>query len=530
MQTSGMNQPPRTATRQQPRNAATPQNLPPPNRQDNAADTAESVYGRRLSLPATIPGATAPQIRLPPTDPEHPEERNRIVARLFPDLPPVWPLKIPKPTAERPTMTLQRLQDLAVQYNPMLIQARANVTSLLGDAIQAGTHPNPMFGYESDTVGSSLSRDYQGLYFSQLVKTANKLGLARQVANVDVMNAQLALRKARLEVLSQVKAAYFAVLVAEENVIVSDALVRLIEDVFEIKRSRAKLESAAYEPAQLRGLALLARSQLRLAQNSYIAAWKTLVARLGLPQMPPTALRGRADMPVPIMTYEAALARTLSVHPDILIGRNLLSKARYALKLEQVKPIPDVYVYGTFQKDFTAQGAHTTSYNTQIGVPIPIFDRNRGNILSAQGDLGQAQQQLRRAQMDLTEKLASTYAEYETNRFRRQMFAEQVLPDYARAFRGTYERHNLEPDKVGFEDVIVVLQNLQAAVGDYIDSLGGQWSAVADLANLMQIEDFGEMSRIGGAETVPVQEPVPPPRGEPPQPALPPRPGPGGRR
>ncbi|HWB11695.1 MAG TPA: TolC family protein [Pirellulales bacterium] len=487
-----------------------------------------------MHLPTAIPGAQAPPVHLPPYDPEDPEPRAHVVEKLFPELASVWPLALPKPTAERPAMSLGQLQDLALQYNPTLIQARDNVISMLGDAIQAGTHPNPIVGYESDTVGSSLTRNYQGIYFSQPVKTANKLGLAREVANVDVMNAQLFVRRTRLEVLSQVKAAYFAVLVAEENVIVSDALVRFMREVFDIQRARAKgPDVAGFEPAQLRGLANLAGTQLFAAQNSYLAAWKTLAARLGLPLMPPTALKGMADMPVPVITYEAALRRMLSVHPDIEIGRNLASKARYALRLERVKPIPDVILYGTVQKDFTNPGAHTTSYNTQIGVPVPIWDRNRGAILSAEGDLGQAQQQLRRAQVALTAQLANTFAQYETNRYQLQMYAEHVLPDYARAFRSVYERHNSEPDQVGFEDVVLVQQNLAAMVPLYIGALNGQWSAVADLANLMQIEDLEDMAAIGRGQPAPAPEPIPPPRAEPRPPAPPARPAPGqqgGRR
>jgi cobalt-zinc-cadmium efflux system outer membrane protein len=503
-----------------------PPSVPIAGQAEEPADTGDipdSAYTRRLRLPASLPGAQAPLIQLPPYDPEHPEPRNHVVDRLFPDLPRVWPLSLPQATADRPAKTLGELQELALLYNPMLIQARANVTSILGDAIQAGTHPNPMFGYESDTVGSSLNRDYQGVYFSQNIKTANKLGLARQVANVDVMNAQLLVRKTRLEVLSQVKAAYFAVLVAQENVIVSDALMRFMYGIFGIQRSRAKgPDVAGFEPVQLRGLAFLANAQLVAAQNSYVAAWKTLATKLGLPLMPPTALQGSADMPVPAITYEAALRRMLSVHPDLHMGRNVQGKARLALRLEQVKPIPDVFVYGTFQKDFTTPGMPHTSYNTQVGVPLPIFDRNRGNILSAQGDLWQAQQQLRRAQMELSAQLANTFAQYETNRYQLRMYVEQVFPDYARAFRSVYERHNSEPGQVGFEDVVLVQQNLAAMVPLYIGALNAQWSAVADLANLMQIEDFAEMATIGRGQPEP--EPVPPPRAEPRRPAAPGRP------
>lgn len=476
-------------------------------------DVDATMLSQRLQLPPNLPGARAPQIELPVLDPENPGPRNRIIDRIFPDLPAVWPLDMPRPTPERPEMTLKQLQGLADEYNPLLIQARANITSMEGDAIQAGTHPNPIVGYESDTVGSSLSRDYQGIYVSQLVKTANKLNLARSAANVDVINAQLALRRTRMEVFARVKANYFAVLVAQENVIVTGALVRLAEEVYRIQRLRLQTagEAAGFEPAQLRGLADVAKTQLVLAKNTYVATWKALVAQLGLPNMPPMPLAGRADMPVPVVTYQAALARMLSVHPEILIGRNMVTRARYLLKLEEVTPIPDVVLYFTAQKDFTQPGARSTSYNSQVGLPLPIWNRNRGAILSARGDLMQATQQIRRAEMELTAQLANTFNQYSTNRITVQFYANKILPDYARAYKGVYERHQLDPDPAGFEGIIVAQTQLAQAIATYITTLNLQWSAVADLSYLMQVETLEEMAALGGGRETPGPEPIPPP-------------------
>lgn len=482
----------------------------------NPPDTAGSIRVRtptlseRLQIPSTLPGARAPNIRLPP--PEADGLRYEVIDTLFPDLPPMWPLILPRPTAEQPAVTLNRLQQWATEYNPTLIQARYNVKTALGVSIQAGTHPNPIVGYESDTVGSFQTRNYQGMYFSQLVKTANKLGLARAAANVDIMNAQLSLLRTRMEVLARVRRDYFAVLVAHENVLVNDALVQFMNEVLKIQVARLKGEEAAgFEPAQLRGLANAQRAQLVAAQNSYVAAWKTLAADMGLPRMPPMPLAGRADMPVPVVAYEAALARTMSVHPDILIGRNMVTRARLVLKLQEVTPIPDLVLYFTAQKDFTNPGVRSTSYNTQIGVPLPIWDRNRGNIVSAQGELGQASQQMRRAQMDLTAQLASTFNLYETNRIQLDLYANHILPDYARAYRGVYERYDEQPKDFDFEGIIVAQLTLSQAVMAYIASLTGQWNAVADLSYLMQVETLEEMAAIGGGRRNPAPEPVPPP-------------------
>ncbi|HVW36160.1 MAG TPA: TolC family protein [Pirellulales bacterium] len=476
---------------------------PRPSRPNAATNSLDSPLGvpslsERLQIPPEFPGAGAAQLNLPPRDPDHPELTYPIIDKLFPDLPPVWPLAIPAPGPQRPIVSLGELQELAIENNPELVQARADITSMYGDAVQAGTHPNPTVGYEADTVGSSKTRNYQGVFFTQWIKTAGKLALARAVKNYDVMNAQLALRRTRISVLARVKASYFAVLVAQENVLVTSALVRFTDEVYRIQTEKLKAGwAAAFEPAQLRSLADQAKVLQVQAQNRYISAWKQLAAEMGVPQMPPSPLEGRADMPIPVVTYEGALNRVLTIHPDVLIGQNMESQARVALRLAELTPVPDVYLYGTFQKDFTTPNFINTSYNVQLGVPLPLWDRNKGGIISANGSLLRASQQMRLARNQLTAQLADAFERYETARIQLQYYRDHILPDLARAYRGVYERHQQQPADVGFEGIIVAQQNLANAIATYIATLNAQWTAVADLANLMQVEDFAAMSDAG---------------------------------
>jgi cobalt-zinc-cadmium efflux system outer membrane protein len=187
------------------------------------------------------------------------------------------------------------------------------------------------------------------------------------------------------------------------------------------------------------------------------------------------------------------------VHPNVLAGANLLAQARTQLTLERVTPIPDVYVYGTFQKDFTTPGLQNVSYNTQVGMPLPIFDRNRGGIINAEGGLVRAGQEVRRAQYDLQRQLADVFADYETNRNNVRRFRDSVLPDAAVTYRGVYERYNQRPDVLAVTDVVVAQQQLAAYIESYIGYLNGQWQAVAQLANLLQIENIEDLNDLRNA-------------------------------
>ncbi len=511
--------------------------LPPP-LNDSEPHEGPSI-NERLNIPRELPGAKTPPIPMVPYEHENLEARQALVRKLFPELPPAWelgplesrPEKLGQPDYElteqdhlwelglsrlrpgqRPT-TLDDLQRLAADSSPLIIQARADIISYRGTAIQAGTHPNPTFGYESDTVGSSKTRDYQGAYISQVIKTMNKLGLQRMVANMDHLNSQLALQRTRIEVSSQVKADYYSVLVAEQNVIISAALVRFTQRVLTLQTEMLSSsgKTVPYEPAQLRTLVEAARATLVAAQNSYVASWKKLAATVGVPDLPPSQLAGEANAPPPKINYQDALQRMWSVHPDVLAGRNMIAQARYQLRLDRIKPIPDVYVYGTFQKDFTTPGFQNVSYNTQLGVPLPIFDRNRGAIINAEGDLMRADQQVFRMQLDLQRQLAQVFGDYETNRSNVQRYREMILPDATRAYRGVYGRYNqMAGDVLTVTDIAFAQQQLATFIATYINYLNGQWQSVADLANLLQIDNFNDLYDIRNAPVEPLPNRTPP--------------------
>src|SRR5204863_7609828 len=121
-------------------------------------------------------------------------------------------------------------------------------------------------------------------------------------------------------------------------------------------------------------------------RNHYVSSWKQLAAALGLPGMPLTELGGRIDIPIPQYAYEPVLARALEHHTDVQTARATLLKRQYDLKLAQVTPVPDVTVHVMIQKDYTGPPFNITP-SVQVGLPIPIWDRNQGGILQAEGNL-----------------------------------------------------------------------------------------------------------------------------------------------
>jgi cobalt-zinc-cadmium efflux system outer membrane protein len=443
---------------------------------------------QRLLIPADLPGADAPPIKLP----QDRAERARFLRQFYPPIPAPPPLPPPAPGPEGHPMTLADLQRLAEAYSPTIKNAVAAVQAARGAAFQAGQYPNPTLAYEHDTVETGPA-GYPGFYVDQVIKTGGKLTVAQAAAAMDVLTAELALRRARSDLRYAVRGYYFAVLVALENIRVSEALYRFTHEVYRIQVDLVGgAEGAAYEPMQLRPLVLQAQLNLTQAQNQYLASWRQLAAGLGLPDMPPTELEGRVDQPVPVFDYESVMAR-LGNHTDVLTAQVAIEKAKYNLKAQKLVPFSDVEVRLLVQKDFTTP-PNQIAHSANMQAVIPLWDRNRGGVRQAEWLLAQASVGPEQARNALITTLADAINRYQTARQTVEVAGLQIR-DQVRVYRGVYERRQQVPGQVGFGDIVTAEQTLSGFLSSYITALGLQWQAVVDVANLLQTEDLFQAGR-----------------------------------
>jgi cobalt-zinc-cadmium efflux system outer membrane protein len=471
-----------------------------------ADEEPKKVSKFSLTIPPELPGANAPPIKVP----KDKAQFKKAIEKLYPPLPSLGEDLALAPGPEGFPLSLADLQQLATRYSPAIRAAEAAVEVARGAVRQAITHPNPVFSYQTDTLGTGPA-GYQGFAIDQLIKTGNKLQLQGAAAKMDLFNAEVALKKARNDVAYQVRTNYFALLVALENVKLSHALAKLSDELFKIQlRLFERNQAAGYEPMQLRPLALQARFNLIQARNQYLASWRQLAAGLGLPDMPPTEVAGRVDQAVPEFDYDEAVKRVKNQHTDVLTAQNQIQRARYVLRLAQLMPVPDVDVLVLVQKDYTT-APFLIAPSIHVGVPIPVWDQNIGNIRSAEAQLRQALQNLPLAQNNLISGLADAFNRYLTARRQVEISLQQVI-DQVRVYQAVYARYHRAgpaepgPVQLNITDVVVAQQTLATYLSSYITALGLQWTAVVDMGNLLQTEDLFKGTKIEPRPEVPTLE------------------------
>lgn len=475
-----------------------------------AAEPPEGA--RRFAIPPELPGAQAPPLRLPPFDVTRtPQERRSMLKSLFPEVDEMHAEE--SAVVAAPPLSLAQLQQIALENSPIIQQAAADVEEARGLAVQAGLYPNPTVGYEGDTVLTARSAGYNGIYATQEFVTANKLCLAESAGTMRMRAAEQNLRKARITLASNVRRGYFDVLIAQAQVEFTRAIARLTQDVYEAQIELVTAGQAApYEPLQLRVFAVQARNSLVQAENALNAAWRTLAANMGVPGMSRHPVQGSVDMPVPDVDYNAALAFLLNNNSSLKANQALISRAMYNLRLQEVTPIPNVQLYTAFQHDDTTP-LSDFSFNIQLGLPLPVWNKNQGNISAAHAQLIRANQDLVNTRNELTAALADAFNDYASNRVIAASYRKEILPDQVRVYRGIYDRFRLVGETIDFAQVVVAQQNLAQVISDYLQALRDQWNATVTIAELLQVDDLFAMDALVGQAAL-----SPPPAESPPLP------------
>ena len=219
-----------------------------------------------------------------------------------------------------------------------------------------------------------------------------------------------------VEVVAAVRHGYVSVLAAHETMRIEEIFAHFTDDVYRAQLDQARAGAIGpYDPMPVRATAFRARAQLALARNRYVSTWKQLASILGRPNMPLTLLQGGIDRPMPILHYDSLLRRATSEHSDLRSAQFMVERAQKSIRLAEANRMPNVTVNAAVQRDAVFD-PHRTTMNLQVGIPVPLFDRNLGNIVKARGELDRACAEADRVRNQLTAQLAEAFERYDNQR------------------------------------------------------------------------------------------------------------------
>jgi cobalt-zinc-cadmium efflux system outer membrane protein len=412
------------------------------------------------------------------------------------------------PATQRPgevgaPLSLAYLEQMAAQGNPTLAQAAANVAAAAGRAVQAGLYPNPTIGYEADRIGAAgTAGELQGAFIDQTIVTVGKLRLnrAKYAQEMSQMEAQALAQQYR--VLNGVRARFYQLLAMQRLLDVRGDLLKVAEDAATTTAELVNVGAAnKADLLQARIEARQERVALENARALYLAAWQQLAAFVGNPCLPVGRLQGDLEDAAPVPDYDRTLTHLLDASPELQVARAEVTRNQIGLKREQVEPIPNVQVRVANGYDFDTR-KDTTS--VQVGVRLPLFDKNQGNIKTAQAQLAYAQAEVGRVELSLRQRLARAYASYRTAQAVVDNYRQYNLSEAKEAYELYLE--SFRQRRAAWPQVLVAQRTYFQISVDYTEALEEMRRAEVAILGLLLVDGLDEPSGAPGENRVPRRE------------------------
>ncbi|MFM8247248.1 MAG: TolC family protein [Burkholderiaceae bacterium] len=366
----------------------------------------------------------------------------------------------------------------AIEHNPTLSAARREVTAIDGQVLQGSLRPNPEFMYQADDVSrvGRTSTAEVGVPFETGGKREARVraaGLGREVALADLGSAELRLRSA-------VIAAFFDVLAAQELRATSEESVRLAQRATDIAAKRvAAGKISPVEETRARVAEAAARVALNQSDSELRNSRRRLASLWGNTAPNFSEAIGDVEALVEAPNAEAILAR-LANAPQLRRAQRELERRKSLVTLEQARSVPDFTVSVGVKRSLDVPGEQAL---VALKVPLPIFNRNQGNLQEALRREDKAAEELQATQTALSASALQALENVSARRRDADLLRTEVLP----GARSTYEAATIgfENGKFSFLEVLDAQRTLIAAKSQYLIALANFHRAQAELESLI---------------------------------------------
>ncbi len=401
---------------------------------------------------------------------------------------PVAPAAQPQ---DLPGMRLEEFERMALANNPTFAQVQANVQAAAGFARQAGLYPNPTVGYYGDEIrGGYTGGGKQGGFISQTIVTGGKLNAARRVAKLANQEAETAGEVQRLRILNNVRTVFYQVLAGQRLVDVRERLAKLAADATQTSYQLANVGQADRpDVLQSEVEQQQVNVSLRIARQNLQSGWRTLAAVTGKPDLRQARLEGDLEA-FPDLNYDDWLATTLRDSPEVKLAQQAVERSEASWIQAKKAVIPDLQLYGNLsQNNELLETTHKPiglNGGVQIGVQIPIFNRNQGNIAAARYEIESAKQELVRVKLQLARDVASLFRDYDSARTTARQYKTEMLPRAEQAYK-LYQA-NYQNMAAAYPQALISQRTLFQLEVDYVQALESAWQGA------LGIRGFGLMN------------------------------------
>lgn len=359
------------------------------------------------------------------------------------------------------TLTLDSALQTAFANNPDLAAARWEIGIAEGARQQAGLIPNPVASWDAEDTRRSTRTT--SVKLSQTLELGGKRGARIDVATRAQDAAALSLEQRRNGLRADVIEGYYGALRAQERLDLAQRSLALAERGLVVANGRvAAGKSSPVEATRAQVQLSEIRLEFNRAQMGLTDAYRRLAASTGsaATDFQAVATQGPATPPLP---PPAHLLARLEQTAELRLAELQILQGEASIGLEKAQRIPDLDVSIGSQYDASARERVNL---VGVSMPIPLFNRNQGNVLAATRRADQARDQRNAAELRLRTETRQALDQWQTANTEVRAFNQQILPAAQSAVDAA--TRGFEMGKFNFLDVLDAQRTLIAARTQYL--------------------------------------------------------------
>lgn len=382
-------------------------------------------------------------------------------------------LRVTEPAA---SLTLKAALELAYGANADLSTARRELEAVAGSILQAGLRPNPRI--EALIEDPRPENRLTAIYVSQSLELGGKrpARVAAAERRRDVASAEL--NAMRAEIRAAVLVAFFDVLVAQERFLLTQGLVELSQRATTAASKRVTAGKVSpVEETKARVAEASVRVELSQAATSLKMARKRLTALWGNTTPRFERAEGQVEA-LPELPALKDLTARLANSPGLARAQLEVNRRQALVEVERSLRIPDVTL--------SLGGRRNVDLNQallNVSLPIPLFNRNQGNILEALRRTDKARDELSGTEIRLNNEIAQAFERLNVARQEIEVLQREILPGAQSAYDAATKGFLM--GKFSFLEVLDAQRTLFQAKSQYLRALAEAHRSAAEIERVL---------------------------------------------
>ncbi len=383
-------------------------------------------------------------------------------------------------SAETKTVDLSEATALTLQANPDLAVAMRGREIESAQQLQAASRPNPTLSGQVQDLRSQ--NRVTTIAISQQLETAGKrdkrivaAGAAFDIAEADIHIAQA-------EISAKTYAAFYQVLAAQQAQKLAQELLEIAtttkdtttKRVLAGKISPVEESKAKVAEASLKIDLANANQQLDISKQRLASLWSKSEGQTDYIVV--GDLENLKELP-----NESELIAQLADSPRLKKAALAIKEKQAISNIELSKQTPDVTVSLGAQRNEELGGI--TQAMIGLYIPIPVFDKNQGNLLSAKAREYQSIDEKTALENQLQTELKDAYSRRQLQVEASNMYKQDILQGAQIAYEAA--RKGFEFGKFSFLEVLDAQRTLFQAKMQFIQTLTMAHLAEADIQRIL---------------------------------------------